>query len=42
MPSQPQPSSPNEPTNIIPMPAPDGVEQSDFSAPENFINRELS
>src|SRR3712207_6017586 len=42
MPSQPQPSSPNEPTNIVPMPAPEAPEQSHLSAPENFINRELS
>src|SRR6186713_2494674 len=36
-------STPEEPSNIVSLPnAPEGVSASRFSAPENFINRELS
>src|SRR3982074_2255989 len=38
-----EPSTPEEPSNIVALPgASEGVPASRFSAPENFINRELS
>ncbi|MCA1660616.1 MAG: hypothetical protein LC642_08805, partial [Verrucomicrobiaceae bacterium] len=43
MQSKAQPSPGEEPTNIVALPGvPEPVQQSRFSAPENFINRELS
>ncbi|HEX8680639.1 MAG TPA: polyphosphate kinase 1, partial [Chthoniobacterales bacterium] len=42
MPSQSQPASSDEPTNIVAMPAPEACDETRFDAPENFINRELS
>ena len=38
-----EPSTPEEPSNIVALPgASEGTAPSRFSAPENFINRELS
>src|SRR5881398_207335 len=38
-----EPSTPEEPSNIVALPSSsEGVQVSRFSAPENFINRELS
>src|SRR5881398_3420671 len=38
-----EPSTPEEPSNIVALPSSsEGVQVSKFSAPENFINRELS
>src|SRR6266436_6385930 len=38
-----EPSTPEEPSNIVALPGTsEGVQASRFSAPENFINRELS
>src|SRR5215218_9224180 len=43
MPNKPQSAAPEEPTNIVALPAPDlSCEPRHFSRPENFINRELS
>src|SRR5215203_5316228 len=43
MPNKPQSAAPEEPTNIVALPAPDlSCEAHHFSRPENFINRELS
>ncbi|MDQ6624373.1 MAG: hypothetical protein M3Y86_12930 [Verrucomicrobiota bacterium] len=42
MPAQPQSAAPDDPTNIVALPAAGTPEQSRFSAAENFINRELS
>jgi polyphosphate kinase len=43
MQSKPQTSAPEEPSNILAMPSvPEAPQASRFSAPENFINRELS
>ena len=43
MPSKSQPSPPEEPTNIVALPpAAEAREETRFSKPENFINRELS
>src|SRR6188768_1284099 len=42
MPSKAQSPAPEEPSNIVALPSSDEVQPLRFSAPENFINRELS